>query len=677
MPSLNIKHSKSSHAQKIKLGKSKRSPGGSEITETRYIMVHTLTGQITGHEENAHLLHGGYKLIKTVKYHFVKGENVLLSKTMPNIILIGKTDIISANFDCQILIRKITTLISELNAKIDLLCFPSREYTHENRQKFSKTVRLLINHFKKYYKTSTFDDLQARLSQLTQREAFLPILQLTRSKYLTNNEENISNILNILQQKSLILNKGAQFSPDVVKINSFYLIMGYLSHQLKTDKLLLNGHIPVEIVGIKIYDSEERCLMNNNFSDIQPFTLKENTDHQKEIFIDQSDIIHNETSLKNDLHNIEEDVDRSDVSSHDKECLESLDSPLISELRSFKGIKDFKTCKIPSNYSFKSRKNKFEKLGKFCTLLICSEREIVQKEFRFAAGVVDGRTCLLNLSFGETQIIRRNILPSNLSDEERIPFIKKCTDLNFISDQKYLGSRMAQQALPFSKGLIDCFIEVGPTRYHVVPFFTRQSNNSVHKIASLYDVLEGGLYVCTVKVPFESFSGTISILFKTIDSEIKISSSLFNYNNRTFLEERKVTGTPFKSFNNFVKIRNMFDSRDEVLYFSHLRLYSRDEKKKREKVKNILDSNLMELTQKHKGLGLKRDLRKELKKDSKPSLKNTLPYSRINTGTIIGPVGLNGCFKAEFVRPVRMGTQIWISVYRFIDILTDERETTK
>ncbi|KRH92522.1 hypothetical protein M153_49280001406, partial [Pseudoloma neurophilia] len=357
--------------------------------------------------------------------------------------------------------------------------------------------------------------------------------------------------------------------------------------------------------------------------------------------LDKKDVkkIESESTTENDVSNKEESANS-----------EPIDSWLINELKDFKGIKDLKTCKISSKYDFKPSKIKLEKLGKFCALLIESEQKIEQSALQFCTGVVDGRPCLLNVFFGESQITKKaisfqsNVTKSLLTEDKN----------NDQSDEPVL----------------DCYIEMGPVKHKIKPFFTRQSSNSVHKLVSLNDVFNGGQFVCTSKVPFDLFSGTIVIILRTTDFEIRISSSLFNYDDRTILEEKLITGTPFKSFNNFVKIRNMFNSRDEVLYFKHLRLYCKEEKKKREKIRNIVDQNLKDLTKNQRSQNNKKELKKNA---SHKQLRNTLPYSRINTGKIHGPVGMNGCFMAEFIRPVRMGTKIWISVYKVVDVFSSKQ----
>lgn len=634
MPSFKKKQFKNPYFQKLCTLKRPQVQKG--ITITKYVMVHTLMDQ-----NIKKLLGDTSKIVKSTKYKFIKGGSPLLAKTMPNVLIISEEEILSISLDPKILVENITKSLTQINVKIDLISFPSRMISHKKTQteknninSFSRTIRSIITYFKKSYKTTTFDEFYKRLPSIPDIETNVPIF--FAEKTITNSE--------IIQN-------------HFVEKNTF-LIKGFLTHNLQSNNLLLNGEIKGKIIRFKSYESEEDCYRDSQYFDmgiLQFDNEKESLEIKKSNVQEQNCPV--ETQLNTSENTDIENENRFSGSTSDdnyasyegnssdnndflekNENLDSLNSPLINELKHFKGIKDLKTCKIPSSYAFKPKKNKIEKLGKFCTFLV--ESDFVS-DITFATNIVDGRMCLLNVLFGENQIVevKKNTFSPTQKKEEKIT---------------------------------PCFVEIGASRYKTVPFFSRQSTNTVHKIVSTKNILEGGQFVCTFAVPYEKYTGKviISLDLEDTDSKLIISSSIFNNDSRSLIEEKRISGSPYKSFNNFVKIKNMFDSRDEVLYFNNLRLYCREERKKREKVRNIVDQNLMELTQKHKTNNMKlNNLKKDLKNENNRATKNTLPYSRINTGKIISPIGLNGCFKAEFVRPVRMGTEIWISVYRNVDPL--------
>ncbi|KRH93335.1 hypothetical protein M153_10540002927, partial [Pseudoloma neurophilia] len=183
MPSFKKKQFKNTFLQKVSNLKCPRIEPVSknvkkEIKETQYLMVHTFF------EKNLPI---SDQIVKTTKYKFVSGIKSLLANTMPNIVYISEKDI-SLNMDTQTLIEKISTLIADLNVKVDMLCFPSRSLQIANKHQFSKILRTITNYFKKLYKVSTLDDILPRLPSICATENDMPILQI--ANHITIEQQN-------------------------------------------------------------------------------------------------------------------------------------------------------------------------------------------------------------------------------------------------------------------------------------------------------------------------------------------------------------------------------------------------------------------------------------------------------------------------------------------------------
>lgn len=595
MPSFKKKQFKNAHFQKLRAIKP---VPVKNITHTRFVMVHSLNNK-----NLSETMKKSNEIIKSTNFKFLSNKNEYLARTMPNIFVITEKDL---DFDE---VEKFIKFINEQteDLAIDLFVFPNRTNDQDKRRK----LRSLITHFKKFYKTTTFDDLNRRLTSLTEILSNVPVF-ITEQVNKTEKDKNI------------------------------FICKGFLSHKLKTNGILLDGQVKGRILKIKSYESEEECFREECITEV---------DRDPSIDDDFA-VICNKEDQKAESENIENQNDQEIFEEQNEESEENdekehVDSEIIRRLSSFKGIKDLKTCKIPSSYNFKPKKTKLTVLNRFCTVVIEAEENVTQPQF--FSGRVDGSSCLLNVHFGDTQI-------KKLKHNEK--------------SEKFQSKNNSLESTDNNLKDLTCTVEMGPNRYSATPFFSRQSNNSVHKLIEPESILENGQYVCTLQIPYEPFSSKIQIFLDLKEiGKFQITSSLFNHDDRSIIEEQQIRGSPFKSFNNFVKIKNMFNSRDEVLYFNHLKLMCRDKPKKKEKVHNILDSNLSELTGSNQYAKYKH---LEQKQEKIQNTKNTVPYSRINSGKIVCPIGLNGCFKAEFIRPVTVGSKIWMSVYRPVRVFNNQ-----
>lgn len=306
-----------------------------------------------------------------------------------------------------------------------------------------------------------------------------------------------------------------------------------------------------------------------------------------------------------------------DLKNCNEESLKDLEN--LNE-ESFKDIKDLKNCKISSNYNFKEKKIILESFEKEISLLVKVKGNKIEKDIFFSVGIIDERYCLINVTFDR----------NNISESPSIIGINN-----------------------------DSVIEYGSLRFSTNAYFSRHTDNKVHKIVK--KINDSGQFVCTLCVPYNPIIGSIKISFKNF----KIVSSNYNFENRVLVEEKKFIGRVYKVFNNCVKIREMFDSRDDIMNFLEMKLSSIDSNNRKNKNtnqnNNLILNDLDEFNIKDKSVINIRSLKD--KSDTKRR-KNTVPYSRINSGKIISPVGTKGIFKAEFDRPLKMGQEVWMSLYR-------------
>lgn len=298
-------------------------------------------------------------------------------------------------------------------------------------------------------------------------------------------------------------------------------------------------------------------------------------------------------------------------------------TPLMHSLKHFKGIKDLKTCTISTGYSFK-----VPKTGK---LKRCERLVRIRLSERFDGGVffisnvvVKDALCILNVRFGERMdeglvddrencggdgknraIPRRNEdrgdgCVSGSIDEMDMQS-SRCTDVEYTEDDSTASHATALQGYS---------LEYGMFFHSVTPYFTANTSSSVFKLQDRS--LKSG--VVSFNVPYTPTNTPLKLFH---NQNLVLSSNTYDHKERVILEKRVITGKPYKVYGTWCKIKNMFNCRDDVLFFRCVKLVGRGG----------------------------------------------------NVGWIRSSVGVKGVFKAEFERPVKQGEVIRMCVYRLVEVV--------
>lgn len=634
MPSFKKKQFKNTHVQRLSQhrndhqSRDKKEQASSRHAIYKSVLIHSPSKTPISLEENADKKYSDhvsfcYKT-KNSWYRIYDGNKIekeyllLFSKTLFNVFLLDdsifslfcKTDKKKINQESVRVIEFITSEISKLNVSVDLICFPRRS---ASANKNNALIRKISNHFKKLYKVTSLDDLFTRLKSLNAPDHNLPVLNVLKQEKLS---------AKVIERENLN--------------QKYFALKGLLTRELKTRNFLINGQYHCQVKGYKYYEEINHCLDDVNFENILSFDENDNINDSASGLCKNMQISgSNESDAQNSLQLKKNDIEsnNTDIEHDNTNINNNTQSDLISILNEYKPIKDLETHKMPSKYDFKENKQKIKKVMKYTTLILTVDDSTSryydaythQSVPLWGVGVVDGRKCLLNVLYGSSQL---QVLDTAVSGKKA------------------------------------CFIEYGLQKLKITPFFTKQSKNAVHKYINHHkrgpDSISGNSMACTVHVPYEDVHDKVALYISMPTDCIRITSTNFHHHDRTILKEKKITGKPYKSFDNYVKIKNMFSSKDEVQFYKNVTLYCIDKqmKNKNRAIRHdILDSNLKELA------GAPQEKNDRTKKKT-----NTLPYSRINEGRIVESIGLKGCFKALFTRPVSLGTEVWISVYKQMNV---------
>ncbi|ELQ73841.1 hypothetical protein THOM_3216 [Trachipleistophora hominis] len=294
-------------------------------------------------------------------------------------------------------------------------------------------------------------------------------------------------------------------------------------------------------------------------------------------------------------------------------------TPLMESFKGYRGIKDLKTCTIHTGYSFKP--------PKACKLKKCDRLVRVRLSKRFDGDVffisnvvVDDTPCILNVRFNERmdgglENDNRNCGCAGINTANTMKYdkedmcMKSCIDKMSVVSNEHVDTITSANVR--CNGAHHAYtLEYGMFLHKVTPYFTMNTSSSVFKLQD--ESLKSG--VVSFKVPYTPTNTPVKLFHA---QKLVLSSNTYDHKERVIVEERVISGKPYKAYGTWCKIKNMFVCRDDVLFFRHVKLIGRGG----------------------------------------------------NVGWIRSSVGVKGVFKAEFERPVKQGDEVRMCLYRLVEIV--------
>lgn len=354
-----------------------------------------------------------------------------------------------------------------------------------------------------------------------------------------------------------------------VKEGKYLYTQGFMRNGFLSRSFMINGSIKCSLVNMLIDEKE----FDGDFID-ENINIVDFYQNKKENEISESD--HDE---ENNEYSCSESSD-NDISN-----LENEDN-LIDKYSSYRGIKNMQTVNFVTN-DYPSYYN---------DVFLFDQIQHLQSKIKKMKSKLN-ENCLVTAKFEITENNDLNYNYFALFNYYDFEDIKTVYNVEFTCNHNLLTND-------------SYIIDLGWRFINITPMLSHNSKSKVHKV------------VPTLQSGIMSFIGPLSfhtskiLIYKDVISPSTLLGTGYNiiYNDRIILEEKIIKGLPHKIDKRYCTVRNMFTTKDEVMYFRNI----------------------------------------ELKTKNKVS------------GIIKKPIGTHGVYKAYFSQPIKHGDVIMLSLYKRI-----------
>ncbi|WUR05066.1 ribosome biogenesis protein TSR1 [Vairimorpha necatrix] len=359
---------------------------------------------------------------------------------------------------------------------------------------------------------------------------------------------------------------------------NLFTVKGFMKKGPVSDKVTINGKYNGEIVEIKgdrIYKGQELGMSDENKSEF--VTVQDFQDNEMEIEdYDESDF-----EPESEINEDENEEDYEDYSQEKEEY-----PSLIDKYSEYKGIRNISTCDLPTDKYPEYYKN----------LLFFQDFKHVKKMITKRQSVIPDNQFL--------EIVIR--VTENISDNIFVMFGHyEFEEFNTVHNYSFQGAEL--------KTGEKIFVDMGHKILEVTPTITKSNNQNLYKREELLDT-----GVITFIAPLAFDIHKILVFYHNPLREISRETFLLmavhlEIKDRKLYDEVVLKGLPIKIHKRSCTVKRMFYSKEEVLYYKDIKLYTKNGR---------------------------------------------------SHGFIKKPLGVHGAFKAYFSHPIASNDKIFMSLYK-------------
>lgn len=357
-----------------------------------------------------------------------------------------------------------------------------------------------------------------------------------------------------------------------VRSDNIYVIKGFMKKGLLTDKVIINGKYEGTVVNIKsdkIYSGSELGMTDDEKSHFKTVTNIDDTEME---VIDEEQILENDESTSSDEYYSEDEEENKYPS-------------LIDKYKEYKGIKNIATCELPT-----------DKYPDYYQNLIFFQ------DFKHVNKIIVNRKSII----ADNQMVEITLkLTDSIHDNIFVMFgYYEFEDFKTIHNYSFQGKCKTGEKL---------LVDLGYKIIEVTPTLTKLNNNNLHKRE---ESLDTGVISFIAPLSFDLHKILIfesNLLKETSIRTFKMVGMNLGIKDRKLYDEIVLQGLPIKIHKRSCTVKRMFYSKEEVLYFKEIGLYTKNGR---------------------------------------------------SHGFIKKPLGVHGAFKAYFSHPIASNDKIYMSLYK-------------